>query len=151
MKLLFENGTYFKNKPSIYFYALFNYITNSGINLLQELTVRQEMGDLKGECRAHGHLGAVHMSLGNYTNAIKCYQEQLERAKELRESAVEAQAFGNLGIARLNMGHYEDAIGYLEQQLATLEQLSTPTALMDKVKNLSNLLHGCYNISLVFI
>lgn len=91
------------------------------------------MGDLKGECRAHGHLGAVHMSLGNYTNAIKCYQEQLERAKELRESAVEAQAFGNLGIARLNMGHYEDAIGYLEQQLATLEQLSTPTALMDKV------------------
>lgn len=96
------------------------------------------MGDLKGECRAHGHLGAVHMSLGNYTNAIKCYQEQLERAKELRESAVEAQAFGNLGIARLNMAHYEDAIGYFEQQLATLEQLSTPTALMDKVIFLLN-------------
>ncbi|XP_046683407.1 tetratricopeptide repeat protein 28 isoform X2 [Homalodisca vitripennis] len=110
----------------------------------QELTVRQEMGDLKGECRAHGHLGAVHMSLGNYTNAIKCYQEQLERAKELRESAVEAQAFGNLGIARLNMGHYEDAIGYLEQQLATLEQLSTPTALMDKGRAFGNL-GDCYD------
>ncbi|XP_054281377.1 tetratricopeptide repeat protein 28 [Macrosteles quadrilineatus] len=110
----------------------------------QELTVRQEMGDLKGECRAHGHLGAVHMSLGNYTNAIKCYQEQLERAKELRESAVEAQAFGNLGIARLNMGHYEDAIGYLEQQLATLEQLSSPTALMDKGRAFGNL-GDCYD------
>nr|CAD7396932.1 unnamed protein product [Timema cristinae] len=99
----------------------------------QELTLRQEMGDLKGECRAHGNLGAVHMSLGNYTNAMKCYQEQLERAKELKDNAVEAQAFGNLGIARLNMAHYEDAIGYLEQQLATLEQLSTPTATLDKV------------------
>jgi tetratricopeptide (TPR) repeat protein len=95
--------------------------------------LRQEMSDLKGECRAHGHLGAVHMSLANYTNAMKCYQEQLERAKELKDSAVEAQAFGNLGIARLNMGHYEDAIGYFEQQLATLEQLSTSTSMLDKV------------------
>lgn len=30
----------------------------------QELTLRQEMGELSGECRAHGHLGAVHMALG---------------------------------------------------------------------------------------
>lgn len=64
------------------------------------------------------------MSLGNYTNAMKCYEEQLDRAKELRDSTIEAQAFGNLGIARLNMGHFEDAIGYFEQQLATLEQVS---------------------------
>lgn len=92
------------------------------------------MGELKGECRAHGNLGAVHMALANYTHAIKCYQEQLERANELKDSGVQAQAFGNLGIARLNMGHYEDAIGYFEQQLATLEQLSTTTALLDKVK-----------------
>lgn len=42
------------------------------------------MGDIKGECKAHGHLGAVHMSLANYTNAMKCYEEQLERAKELK-------------------------------------------------------------------
>jgi len=38
------------------------------------------------------------MSLRNYTNAIKCYQLQLERAKELRDNAIEAEAFGNLGI-----------------------------------------------------
>lgn len=68
---------------------------------------------------------------------ISKFQEQLDRAKELKESAgVEAQALGNLGIARLNMGHYEEAIGYLEQQLATLEQLSTTTALFDKVRSI---------------
>uniref|UniRef100_A0A8D8SR68 Tetratricopeptide repeat protein 28 n=1 Tax=Cacopsylla melanoneura TaxID=428564 RepID=A0A8D8SR68_9HEMI len=110
----------------------------------QELTVRQEMQDLKGECRAHGNLGAVHMSLGNYTNAIKCYQEQLERAKELKESAMEAQAYGNLGIARLNMAHYEEAIGHFEQQLATLEQVSTHTALIDKGRAFGNL-GDCYD------
>ncbi|XP_076066891.1 tetratricopeptide repeat protein 28 [Oratosquilla oratoria] len=110
----------------------------------QELTIRQEMGDIKGECKAHGHLGAVHMSLANYTNAMKCYEEQLERAKDLKDAAMEAQAFGNLGIARLNMGHFEDAIGYLEQQLATLEQLSTTTAIMDKGRAFGNL-GDCYD------
>jgi tetratricopeptide (TPR) repeat protein len=57
---------------------------------------------------------------------------------------MEAQAFGNLGIARLNMGHYEDAIGYLEQQLATLEQLSSATAIIDKGRALGNL-GDCYD------
>lgn len=55
---------------------------------------------------------------------MKCYEEQLERAKELRDCALETQALGNLGISRLNMGHFEDAIGYFEQQLALLEQVS---------------------------
>ncbi|XP_046738072.1 tetratricopeptide repeat protein 28 isoform X1 [Diprion similis] len=109
----------------------------------QELTLRQEAGDLRGECRAHGNLGAVHMALGQYTHAVKCYQEQLERARELADSGVEAQALGNLGIARLNMAHYEDAIGYFEQQLATLEPLSTGTALLDKARALGNL-GDCY-------
>jgi len=54
----------------------------------QELTLRQELGDLSGECRAHGHLGAVHMALCSWTNAVKCYQEQLERAQEQRDAAV---------------------------------------------------------------
>ena len=57
---------------------------------------------------------------------------------------MEAQAFGNLGIARLNMSHFEDAIGYLEQQLATLEQLSSNTALVDKGRAFGNL-GDCYD------
>lgn len=34
----------------------------------------------------------------------------------------------------MNMGIYEGAIGYFEQQLATLEQLSSHTSLIDKVR-----------------
>ena len=56
----------------------------------QELTIRQEMGDVKGECKAHGHLDAVHISLANYTIAMNCYQEQLERAKELKVRILKA-------------------------------------------------------------
>lgn len=111
----------------------------------QELTLRQEICDLLGECRAHGHLGAVHMALGNWHMASKCYQEQLALARQdLQDRAIEAQAFGNLGIAKLNSGHYEDAIGYLEQQLGTLEQVNLPTKQHDQARALG-LLGDCYD------
>ncbi|XP_026681629.1 tetratricopeptide repeat protein 28-like [Diaphorina citri] len=116
----------------------------------QELTVRQEMQDLKGECRAHGNLGAVHMSLGNYTNAIKCYQEQLERAKELKESAMEAQAYGNLGIARLNMGHYEETS--LSSDVDSKEAAGSDEALSNSAPVLDQHIQSIRdNLGLVFL
>lgn len=41
---------------------------------LQELTLRQEASDAAGEARAHSHLGAVHMALGHYSHAARCYR-----------------------------------------------------------------------------
>lgn len=43
----------------------------------QELTLRQEAGDAAGEARAHSHLGAVHMALGHYSHAARCYRVSL--------------------------------------------------------------------------
>ena len=57
---------------------------------LQELSILQDLDDARGECRAHGNLGAVHLSLANYINAMKCYQEQLEKAMEVKEPFLEA-------------------------------------------------------------
>ena len=37
----------------------------------QELSILQDSEDTVGECRAHGNLGAVHMSLGNNTLALR--------------------------------------------------------------------------------
>ena len=50
------------------------------LSLFQELSILQDLDDARGECRAHGNLGAVHLSLSNYINAMKCYQEQLDKA-----------------------------------------------------------------------
>ena len=36
-----------------------------------EEVYRTECSDTSGECRAHGNLGAVHMSLGNNTLALR--------------------------------------------------------------------------------
>ena len=45
--------------------------------LSQELSILQDLGDLHGECKAHGNMGAVHLSLSNWINAVKCYTEQV--------------------------------------------------------------------------
>ncbi|CAG5117419.1 unnamed protein product, partial [Candidula unifasciata] len=109
----------------------------------QELNIRQDINDLRGECRAHGNVGNVHMSLGNFLTALKCYQEMLERSRELKDHRLEGQACGNLGITKMNMGQYEEAIGLLEEQLAMLEQHYGPTTLQDKGKAFGNL-GDCY-------
>ncbi len=93
------------------------------LNSSQELSILQDIGDTRGECKAHGNLGNVHLSLGQHSLASKCYQEQLESAREMRDSQMEAQALGNLGITRMNLGRHEEAVGCFEQQLAALDQV----------------------------
>ena len=55
---------------------------------------------------------------------MKCYTEQLERAREVRDPSLEATALGNLGVAKLNLGRHEEAITCLDQQVKCLDQLS---------------------------
>ena len=77
---------------------------------------------MKGECRAHGHLGAVHLSLGNFIHATKCYSEQLASALDVKDAELEAAAHGNLGLTKSGLGRHEEAIGCFEAQLAALQQ-----------------------------
>ena len=117
--------------------------------LLQELSILQDIGDLKGECKAHGNLGAVHLSLGNSINAMKCYQEQLDRARDIKDVPLEAQAQGNLGITRLNLGRHEEAIGCFEQQLSCLEPMTSGVSaasslVLEKGRAFGNL-GNCYD------
>ena len=44
-------------------------------------TMDQALNDVRGECKAHANLGAVHLSLSNYINAIKCFQVKISVLK----------------------------------------------------------------------
>ena len=78
------------------------------------------------------------MSLGNNTLALRCFQEQLERARELKDAMGEAQAFGNMGITRMNLSHFEEAISNFESQLRSLEKTAKAGA-REKARVLGNL------------
>ena len=78
------------------------------------------------------------MSLGNNTLALRCFQEQLERARELKDDLGEAQAFGNMGITRMNLSHFEEAIQNFEAQLKALDN-SAKAGLKEKARVFGNL------------
>ena len=42
--------------------------------ILQELSILQDLGDLHGECKAHGNMGAAHFSKGNYKEALTSHR-----------------------------------------------------------------------------
>ena len=42
-----------------------------------------------------------------HTIAGKCYQEQLEAAREVRDAQMESAALGSLGVTRMNLGRHE--------------------------------------------
>lgn len=79
------------------------------------------MDDRRGECRVYGNFGNVYMFLGYYMDVFKCYEEQLEKVRELYNSFLEVQVFGNFVIIKMNMNCFEDVIGLFEQQLVMLE------------------------------
>ena len=78
------------------------------------------------------------MSLGNNTLALRCFQEQLERARELKDNMGEAQAYGNMGITRMNLSHFEEAIQNFESQLKSLDN-SAKAGVKEKARVLGNL------------
>ena len=96
--------------------VLINKIQANHFFCFQELSILQDLNDVRGECKAHANLGAVHLSLANYINAMKCYQEQLERALEAKDEVLEAEAYGNLGVAKIHLGRHDEAIGTILNQ-----------------------------------
>ena len=84
------------------------------------------------------------MSLGNNTLALRCFQEQLDRAQELKDLQAESQALGNMGITRMNLTHFEEAIVNFEQQLASLETGGAKPGSKEQARAYGNL-GDCYD------
>ncbi len=68
-----------------------------------------------------------YLSLGNYIQAIECYQQVLTIARELQDNREKEQVLINLGKVYCALGDYNLAIAYNQQHLAlvqaTLEQM----------------------------
>lgn len=89
----------------------------------QELQIYKTLGNLQGEFRAQSSLGMTHVGLGNHAEALRCFQAQLEKAKELRSPTLEVQALTNVGGMRLKLGHFDEALAMYERQAHLLESV----------------------------
>jgi hypothetical protein len=63
----------------------------------QDLAVAKSLGDIAGECRAHGNLGSAYFSKGSFKEALTSHRYQLVLAMKCRDTQAAAAALTSLG------------------------------------------------------
>jgi hypothetical protein len=63
----------------------------------QDLAVAKALGDIAGECRAHGNLGSAYFSKGCFREALTAHRYQLVLAMKCKDTQAAAQALTSLG------------------------------------------------------
>ncbi len=73
-----------------------------------------------------GNLGDTYIKCNNYSLALKCFMDQLDKSSQLNDNNISSIiALENVALTRMAMSHYEEAIGYFEQQIALLDQFES--------------------------
>lgn len=63
----------------------------------QDLAVAKSLGDIAGECRAHGNLGSAYFSKGAHKEALTAHRYQLVLAMKCKDTQAAAAALTSLG------------------------------------------------------
>jgi hypothetical protein len=64
----------------------------------QDLGVARSLGDVPGECRAHGNLGSAYFSQANYKDALTSHRYQLVLAMKCKDTHAASTALTSLGM-----------------------------------------------------
>jgi tetratricopeptide (TPR) repeat protein len=80
--------------------------------------LQEKLGDPDMRGTSSGNLGSAYFSVGDYQEAIKCYEQALDIARENDNKQGEGAWLGGLGLAYSDLGQVEKAIEYYEKALA---------------------------------
>ena len=118
----------------------------------QELTIRREIKDRRGEGIALGNLGVAYDVFGKYDKAIDYLQQALAITREIEDSLSEGAVLGNLGIAYQNLGKYDKAIEFQLQRLAITREIKDRHGEGQSLGNLGGAYHflGKYDKAIEF-
>ncbi|HAZ43842.1 MAG TPA: hypothetical protein DDW76_07525 [Cyanobacteria bacterium UBA11369] len=99
-------------------------------------------------------LGIVSYCLGNYEQAIACYQQSLAicREPEIQDRQEEAASLANLGNAYESLGKYEQAIDCYQQSLTIFHEIKNRRGEAAALSNLGNTYEflGDYNKAIAY-
>ncbi|KAK8735667.1 hypothetical protein OTU49_005256 [Cherax quadricarinatus] len=89
----------------------------------QDLAVAKSLGDIAGECRAHGNLGSAYFSKGNYKEALTSHRYQLVLAMKCKDTQAAASALTSLGHVYTAIGDYPNALASHKQCVQLVKQM----------------------------
>lgn len=95
-------------------------------NLMDALSVYQNIGDSGGTAKALNAVGAVYFDLGNFDSALDFFSKSLERSREIGDTRREIAALNNIGEVYREQKNTEEALRYYFAGLALAEKLEDP-------------------------
>ena len=97
---------------------------DKAINYMQQdLAVAKSLGDIAGECRAHGNLGSAYFSQGSFKEALTSHRYQLVLAMKCKDSQAAASALTSLGHVYTSIGDYPNALASHKQCVQLVKQM----------------------------
>lgn len=76
----------------------------------ESLTIKEQIGDLRGLLLTTNLLGLIHMSRGNYQMAQATFDQCLHIAVRVQDTHAQMFSLNNIGLSQIRQGHLENAI-----------------------------------------
>lgn len=100
----------------------------------QSIGISRE-NNLRSNAQIVSHLGLTYMNQGNYTEGVRCQEEELKICELQNDSVGMSNIYVNLGIVWSEKGDYENALDCLEKGLILSKKLGN--------KQLTSIAMGC--------
>jgi tetratricopeptide (TPR) repeat protein len=115
--------------------------------LLEQATASLESGDKDEAAKIFNAAGNIYMSVAEFEEAHKCFEESQKIYKELNDENGTCDTMYNLGVASINLELWDEAITSLETAKKLFEKVSNKSGVADAVYGLAlaSLGHGNFD------
>jgi len=99
--------------------------------ILEKAVEAKEAGNNEVAAKLFNAVGNIYMSVSEFEEAHKCFNESLEIYKEMNDETGVCDTMYNLGVAQINLEHWEKAIVTLEVAKKMFEKSSNDSGTAD--------------------
>jgi tetratricopeptide (TPR) repeat protein len=105
--------------------------------LLEQAAASLEAGDKDEAAKIFNAAGNIYMSVAEYDEAHRCFEESQKIYKELNDENGTCDTMYNLGVASINLERWDEALSSLETAKKLFEKASNKSGVADSIYGLA--------------
>ena len=105
--------------------------------ILERAAEAREAGDKETAAKMFNTVGNIYMSVAEFEEANKCFNDSLEIYKEMKEETGICDTMYNIGVAQINLEKWDEAIATLEATKKMFDKASNDSGSADVIYGLA--------------
>jgi len=120
--------------------------------LIEEAIAALEAGDKDDAAKKYNAVGNIYMSVAEFEEAHKCFEEALKIYKDLKDETGVCDTMYNLGVASINLELWDEALTSLESAMKLFDKAANESGSADAVYGLAlaSLGQGSFDESMAY-